>query len=433
LTALDIIDKYDVSRPKTAGPYTHVKGHSEIAQILHDFGGFKASYAKKASNVIQGKGFFLASDDVAQAAKDNEQAIQALADSPASVGKIEQFFFDTTRELIKTASYSAVVGNTQNVNIIRDVLKYVPLQWAATEIAGIPLKTKTQDGVYTESELFDILGDIYSYIFFEGDAGRNMVLEEKVKNEAQMLLSHIKSHLASVNRISGIVGSILHKSKKSEHGEILKRLTSLGYSNDQLANTILAIMVGSTAELSIVLTNTLNLLLGSDKDAHVRSLFGDAKNAAQLQGYVYEALRIDPPFKGVFRVAQKDATVASLSIKKGDRVFLDTACAGLQESVFANASIVDPTRSPKERYLIGEGVFRTLGGDLASKIVVSVLHAVLGLPNLRRGPGQSGKLHRFFETDDPIIRYGYLNKAQLQVPWPDSLIVQYDGAAPKSA
>jgi cytochrome P450 len=429
LTKLDMMDKYDLARPKTGTAYTTVKGHSEVAQVLANTEAFKTSYPQKASTLITGKGFFLA-EDSAQAAKEHEQVIKALTDSPASVAKIEKFFFDTTRELIKAASYSPVVGKIQNVNIVRDVLKYVPLHWAATEIAGIPLKTKTQGGAYTDSELYDILGDIYSYIFLEGDAGKNMVLEEKVKAEIQLLVSHIKSHITG--RLSGIVGSItlaFNKPKKSEHSEILKRLTALGFSNDQLTNSILAILVGSTVELSVVLTNAVNLLLGSDKDAHVRSLFGDAKGSAQLQGYVYETLRLDPPFKGVFRVAQKDVNVASLSIKTGDRVFLDTAGANLQESVFEKASTIDPTRSPKERYLITEGAFKTLGGDLASKIVASVLHAVLGLPNLRRGPGQSGKLPRFVDSADPVIRHGYLDKSQLQVPWPNTLVVQYDDTA----
>jgi len=215
-----------------------------------------------------------------------------------------------------------------------------------------------------------------------------------------------------------------------EHSETLKRLTALGYSNDQLANSILAILVGSTVELSVVLTNTINLLLGSAQDSHIRTLFGGAKNAAELQGFVYEALRLDPPFKGVFRVAQKDVTISSLSIKKNERVFLDIAAAGLEESVFANASTINPTRTGKDRYLIGGGTFKTLGGDLASKIVVSVLHAVLGLPNLRRGPGQSGQLHRFVDTADPTFRYAYLGKTPLQVPWPNSLTVEYDAAPP---
>jgi len=367
-------------------------------------------------------------------ANDHEQVVKALANSAESVGKIGKFFFDNTRELIENASYSPVVGKVLIVDIVRDVLKYVPLRWAATEIAGISLKTKTNpSGTYSESELYDILGDIYSYIFLEGDAAKQMVLGEKVKAEINKLLSHIKSHITGIARLSGFVGSITSAfnkpAKKTGHGEILKRLTALDYSHDELANSILAILVGSTVELSLVLTNTVNLLLGSNKDSHIRTLFDDAKIAAELEGYIYEALRIDPPFKGVFRVAQKDVTVSSLSFKKGDRVFLDIAGASLEESVFHHASTIDPTRTPKSRYLIGGGAFQTLGGDLAPKIVASVLHAILGLPNLRRGPGQSGQLNRFVDTVDPIIRYGYLSKSQLQVPWPDSLIVEYDDVA----
>lgn len=56
LTKLDMLDKYDLARPTYVAPPKTVKGHSEIAQILGDVEGFKPSYAKKASNVIQGKG-----------------------------------------------------------------------------------------------------------------------------------------------------------------------------------------------------------------------------------------------------------------------------------------------------------------------------------------------------------------------------------------
>jgi len=270
---------------------------------------------------------------------------------------------------------------------------------------------------------------IHSYIFLEGDSAKQMVLGEKVKKEVHKLLSQIKSHMTGLARLSGFIGTVFNKPKQADHGEILKRLTALGHSHDQLANSILAILVGSTVELSIVLTNTVDLLLGSDKDSHIRTLFGDAKNAAELEGFAYEALRLDPPFKGVFRVAQKDITVSSVSIKKNDRVLLDIASASLEEPVFTDAKKIDPTRAPKDRYLIGDGSFKTLGGSLASKIVASVLHAVMGLPDLRRGPGQSGQLHRFNDTADPIIRYGYLGKTQLQVPWPTSMIIEYDDAS----
>jgi hypothetical protein len=80
--------------------------------------------------------FFLAAEDPVQGAKDHEEIIKALANSPESIGTIEQFFFDNTRELIKTSSYSPIVGKVQIVDIVRDVLKYVPLRWAATEIVS---------------------------------------------------------------------------------------------------------------------------------------------------------------------------------------------------------------------------------------------------------------------------------------------------------
>lgn len=39
--------------------------------------------------------------------------------------------------------------------------------------------------------------------------------------------------------------------KKKEHHEIVKHLRDLGHSTDQLANNILAILVGGTVELSL--------------------------------------------------------------------------------------------------------------------------------------------------------------------------------------
>jgi len=54
--------------------------------------------------------------------------------------------------------------------------------------------------------------------------------------------------------IAGFVGSIstmFSKGKKTERHDFLKHLHDIGYSDDQLANTILAIMVGFTVELSL--------------------------------------------------------------------------------------------------------------------------------------------------------------------------------------
>jgi linoleate 10R-lipoxygenase len=97
------------------------------------------------------------------------------------------------------------------------------------------------------------------------------------------------------------------KSKRTEHHDIVKRLYGLSPSKDQVANTILALMV-STVELSLgttspissgsivdldhptVITNVVNYFLGSEHAPKLASL-AKSNDGKALNGYVYEALR----------------------------------------------------------------------------------------------------------------------------------------------
>jgi hypothetical protein len=83
-----------------------------------------------------GERFFLASADAAQGEKQQREVLGALLHSPEAADSIGRFFFDKTRELVAAASYSQVGGKTSSVDIVRDVLKYVPLYWAATELVS---------------------------------------------------------------------------------------------------------------------------------------------------------------------------------------------------------------------------------------------------------------------------------------------------------
>lgn len=75
--------------------------------------------------------FFSASAD---AVKVQKEFISALAPSPEAVEKIGQYFYKKTTELVSAASYSLISTNTKSVNIVADVLKLVPVYWAASEI-----------------------------------------------------------------------------------------------------------------------------------------------------------------------------------------------------------------------------------------------------------------------------------------------------------
>ena len=61
--------------------------------------------------------------------------LDALTGEPGSLDKIADLFYQKTQELMKAESWPCVGKQSRNVDIVRDVLKYVPLYWAC-EVVG---------------------------------------------------------------------------------------------------------------------------------------------------------------------------------------------------------------------------------------------------------------------------------------------------------
>ncbi|KAG1767154.1 heme peroxidase [Suillus placidus] len=433
LKNLGKLDGYDLARPRPSGPTTTVNGYVEVGQVLKSTDKYVSEYVERAAEVVKGKGFFTAS---ANGVEEQKRFISALAPSPEAISAIGKYFNDKTKELIELHSFSLIGKNTRAVNIVRDVLKFVPLHWAATEIAGIPLKTKQHPhGVFTESQLFDMLAEIYQFVFLEVESANYMPMRQRVKEHVQELTHLIKAALGSAGSklpFAGLIGTMTgFFGKKKNHHEIVKRLFDFGYSTEQVVNSILALLVGATVEMSLALTNVVNLLLHKEYDSEVTieaTKKVDAKDLGSLTAYITEALRIDPPFAGVYRVAKQDETIESLNVKQGQRLFLHIASANMNEDAFPDPRILNATRGRPERYLPKDGCFTVLGDELASTMMAEVLRAVVSLDNVRRGPGQSGKLVRFSDTALPILHYAYLNEKMLHSPWPNSMVVNYDVA-----
>ncbi|KAJ7247649.1 heme peroxidase [Mycena haematopus] len=434
LSKMPLLDSYDLTRPKQLPPLQTVQDYSQIVEITKN-PKFVPPYAARAARVIKGKGFFLVESETEQRAIYNP-----LFESQDSLDKIGTYFRDTTRKLINSQSFTLVGGKTCVADIVRDVLKVVPVYWAA-EIAGIQLKTKEYPhGDYTPSALYGMLSDIYSFVFLDVETSKVMALQTQVHAHVDSLLSHIKANLGVASRISVVdsLVSIFGKNKKpNEQHEIVKRLRDMGRSSD-IANIILAIMVGSTVELSLGLVNMINLFLGSDSVPAIQSL----ATTGDLKGYALEAQRLDPPLRGVYRrsnlldgdptqkkptgVVSEDVDVAGTTYNKDARLFLDIGTANLNSGIFSDPSRVDPTRHPKDGYLHPDGCFKFFGEPFSVKVMSEVLRAVFGYKNIARAPGQSGKLKRFQDETRLDLRFAYLDEAKFISPWPTSMAVQYD-------
>jgi hypothetical protein len=68
--------------------------------------------------------------------------------------------------------------------------------------AGIQLKTKENpNGDYTPLALFNMLSEIYSFIFLHTEKSKVMVLQAKVQGHVDSLLHHIKANLGFAPRV----------------------------------------------------------------------------------------------------------------------------------------------------------------------------------------------------------------------------------------
>jgi len=78
--------------------------------------------------------FFLASNDDLESQRDQQEVLRVLQASPGQADKIAHYFYERTRKLIVSKSYILSDKGFRYVDIIRDVLRYVPLYWTATEL-----------------------------------------------------------------------------------------------------------------------------------------------------------------------------------------------------------------------------------------------------------------------------------------------------------
>jgi len=271
----------------------------------------------------------------------------------------------------------------------------------------------------------------HSYIFFEGDASHQMQLEALAQQHTGQLLRNIKSNThksTAVTRRTSVFGS---KSSASKNADLKSQLFAGGRSEEEVAEILFAISVGATSEYSQAMIHVLNLYLEPEfaVEAEEIKLLANSKevNSAELlEGYVREALRLDPPVPGVHRTCSTDFTVEGAEFKKGDRYYLSMTNANLDSKVFPEPNKVDPTR-PKDAYLIGDTALRCLGEDFIVKPIAQVMKVIFGLTNVRRGPTTSGMLNRSNVEAYATRHWEYMDRKQRLTLWAQSMLIQYDG------
>jgi linoleate 10R-lipoxygenase len=151
---------------------------------------------------------------------------------------------------------------------------------------------------------------------------------------------------------------------------------------------------------------------------------------------LFYTLQVSHPWIGE---SLADQTLGNLTFFKGQRVFLDIAHANtdvshpdislhrysldhiLKPDVFPNPSTVNLNR---QSHLTDDGVTRTLGAELTTKIMSQMLRAVFELSGVRRRQGLEGRLKRYNVDTENTLRHEYLDADSLPTPWPSTMVLQ---------
>ncbi|KAF8307548.1 heme peroxidase [Clavulina sp. PMI_390] len=442
-------DDYTHGTPEKLGPIKAVMEPAAIYAALADesTAPLVTPYGEAISDVCLTPSFLTVIDEPAKYARVT-QLVQTLF-FPAGDERKEhmKWFYDRTLELVKEKSLELVAKedgreiSTHMVDVVKDVFRLVPVHWASTKIAGLPIKTVAEPrGIYYEQQMYQMLKEIYTYLYHEVDPTLKIPLRKEAKENVERLKRFVKLSLheakggVGVTMLASVAGLFLGDHR---HGvnTVLKRLLSLGSSIDETANDILAFISTASIELSqsTSFTHVLNFFLAPSKpheledgyeenietyntkielqgkiSALCTSTSPDAE--ATLIGYIREALRLDPVVDGVYRYATEAGSVGGVKFDKGDRLWFDLRAAGSDPNIFESPSKIDPNR-PANLYSVlrGDTAFKVLGEEFVLGATAQVVKAMFsGLKSARRTHGPTGLLRRFKDViDAPVDEVEY--------------------------
>ena len=156
-----IPDKYSFDRPIS----THAPLPIETFPDVSDFLGpgaknFKTSYARRARNLLHGRGYLTTIDDINnhRSPRNIAKALFHHGDGTQAFHQIELY----VRSLLHNKSFGLVEDTIRNIDIVKDVLNLAPIHWIADEI-GLPLKTGERPrGVVFEQQADEAFKSIFS-------------------------------------------------------------------------------------------------------------------------------------------------------------------------------------------------------------------------------------------------------------------------------
>jgi len=421
------VGEYVWSRPPLPKGSITVSAYRDASTVLADEKVFQAGYDRKIYAITNGIEL-------------HKSTVQKFLFSGPRIRISVHYFQHITGALIQEKSVTRAGSTFTYVDIVKDVINLLPIYWIANELFDFEMKTQSNpSGIYRYPELYEQFANVSNYVLMNLDSANDWTLRTRAHKTADQFIGHIKEHLSrlsggilSLNEFVQSVIGCCAGNKNSDH--FLRQLLEAGGSASaaQIAASLFFEVVPTAAVYSKAVAHVVNFYLHDDRkeareDIAQLSALRTPEADAKVQGYVREALRLDPIVSGVVRTAVTDTHLSDgREVHKDERVVVCVAEANLDKKIFGSGPIYN--RPVQNAGILGVGCHGLLSETFFESTVAPVLGAIFSLKGLTRGPGQSGNFDRFKEKSllgfqDQV----YVNSQGQLSPWPASLVVQYVG------
>ncbi|KAG6810880.1 hypothetical protein H0H92_009972 [Tricholoma furcatifolium] len=424
--------KYTFEHPKIQPIPKILNTFTGIKTVFNDPSRFKVVYEK------YGYGSILMFDEVAKHDKDRSMVLHALFPTPEALGLHARWVGASIVKQIKakTWKYPDVPGNY--VDVVKDVINIVSAHVSADKLTGIDLKTKDNpSGMYTENEFFDMLTTLpeTSFSLHESAIHAGTIIGGLTAKSLLQISPSVSPNV--IGKLAASIASHIWSAKKKACYPFLSSLTATGRPIDELLGNILGVAVGACVNYAQAAVHVVDFYLDdarAEERKAIIKLVGsqDSQSDTLLRGYVCEAMRLKPQFPGLWREAAVDASISQgpglpdLEIKAGDRIWASFRNAHLNPLDFPEPTKVNPTRPLASYNLNGAGFHNCPGTAYAQLTIVEIVKAIFSLKNVRRAPGDAGKLHGFSEIIHETETEFYIQRNGTVSAWPGSLHITFD-------
>ncbi|KAI9804672.1 MAG: hypothetical protein M1833_006747 [Piccolia ochrophora] len=442
LTELGRVQHYDFARPTLIPSNTEVRSFSAARDVLEsptEFGlacetGLRVQLTDAVDNspLFGSTPFLYAQRD---SAKDSTLPTNWRTD-------VKLFMEDITSRLLLEKTYQ--IAGVNQVDVVRDIGNLTQAH-LVSHLFCLPLKTEERPlGVFSEQELYQTLTVIYVRATSNLDPAKRFSLTEAVRTITQQLGTLVKMNVEA-NKLPGMIASLVdklhehHAALKDYGAEVIRRLLDTGLSADEVTWTHIipsaAAMVATQGQVFAEVINFFLLEENAQYFAQVQKLASIDTDEAndKILHYALEASRLSTTStvtRQVLVPTNLDDDGTPLSFKPGSHVSLNLHPITHSPTAFPSPTTFDPTR-PLASYIHHPPAPSTsLARSIAHIALTSMLKTVAKLPNLRRAPGEQGRLKTLRKHDGRRV---YMREDWSE-EWlvPTSMRVQFDGPLPSA-